>query len=656
MCSNIAVAGGAPRVRALDGLRGLVVAVVAFHFGHFAGGWLGVDAFFTLSGFLITSLLLAEIDEAGRLGLRRFWRRRVRRLQPAALVCIAVVVATAGVWAAGGTGHAVRSEALGSVFNVANWQQLWSHRPYAAGGAPSAFEHFWSLAIEEQFYVVWPVVLAALVVIARRHVRAAAMGVALAGVAISWTLLAGAGVQRGYLGTDTRMGSILAGAVLACALPIGSRSLRHARVLGWAGLVGMGTLWVFGGWPPNMPLGVILPVHALCVVAAIIGAMHAPPRVLQWRPLAGLGLVSFGVYLWHWPVIVIVTPLRLGANELTTDLVRLALIAALTAASFVLIERPIRIERVLRATRVAFPAGVTVAVVVAVLGAGATAPAPVWATATGALVVAPPPVVRAQPVAPRAAVTRARAQHLVRHPARVLIVGDSIPTSLLRGTDAMHSLQMGDGRLLETFSAAGVAYASATLTGCPVVEEAIVADGVPRAYCAIILHRMLPSAMALFRPDLVVWYSSADAYEIQLSDGSRHEPMSSPAERTALLTRIARHVDWFAARGARVVFVSPGPDRSGYDQVDIRRDSERSMLFLDDSLHAVARMRPRTVVGIVEMSDLTCAGWRTTHQCPDVMPGGGHFRPDDGEHFEHKGAVLASVWLVAHVVTLDLNR
>ena len=634
------------RTRALDGLRGLAVAaVVAFHLSRLDGGWLGVDAFFTLSGFLITSLLLAEIDTHGRLSVRRFWRRRIRRLQPASLVCITAVVATAWWWAPAGTGLALRGDALSALASVANWHLLWSHQPYAAGGQPSALEHFWSLAIEEQFYLVWPLALVAIVACARRHARVVTAVVAACGIAISWGLLARYDLQRGYLGTDTRLGSILLGALLACVLPLGtSRRIPGARTIGAVGLAGMTALWFAAGWPPHWPLIAVLPLHAVLATAAIIGATHGRWRALEWRPLVTLGLVSYAVYLWHWPVIVAVTPQRLGQNELVTDLVRLALTGALTAISWFVIEHPIRREHVLRATRYAFPAGAVVAVTVVTMTAGAVAPAPVWARATTGQIV-------------HARIQVAKVLRPAYAPRRVLVVGDSVPTSLLATTDATGiSLQVGEGHLLEQFSTAGINAISLTLTSCPVADEVIVADASPRRWCPQRLDQMLPMAVRAFKPDLVVWYSTAEAYQVQMPDGSRVDPISSPAQTLALRQRIAARVRWFAKHGARVVFVSPGPDRDGNDQVDLRRNSKLSMRYLDEQYRAVANADPRDVVGVIDMSMLTCPQWRTTGQCPDRMFGGGFFRPSDGEHFEHNGAVVAGAWLVQQVAALRLRR
>jgi len=637
------------RTDALDGLRGLAVAaVVAFHLSRLDGGWLGVDAFFTLSGFLITSLLLAEIARNGRLGVRGFWRRRIRRLQPASLVCITAVVATAPWWAPAGTGLALRGDALSALASVANWHLLWSHQPYAAGGQPSALEHFWSLAIEEQFYLVWPLALVAIAACARRHARVVTAIVAAAGIAVSWGLLAHDSLQRGYLGTDTRLGSILLGALLACVIPLGSsRRIPGARTIGVIGLAGMIAMWFAAGWPPHWPLIAVLPAHALCASAAIVGATHGRWRALEWKPLVTLGLVSYAVYLWHWPVIVILTPARLGQNELITDVVRLAITATLTAISWFFIEHPIRRERVLRATRYAFPTAAVAAVSAVALSASAVAPPPVWARATT------PSIVRA-----RVPVARLAARRLPpRAPRRVLVVGDSVPTSLLAGTDASGAdLQVGEGHLLEQFAAAGITALSATLTGCPVADELVVADGAPRTGCVKNLDRVLPTAMYLFKPDLVVWYSTADAYEVQLPDGTRVDPISSPAATLALRQRIAARVHWFARNGAHVVFVSPGPDRDGMNQTDLRQNSGLSMRYLDQQYRAVANTDPHDVVGVIEMSNLTCPDYRVNGRCSDRMQGGGYFRPSDGEHFERNGAVVAGAWLVWHVAGLRLRR
>jgi peptidoglycan/LPS O-acetylase OafA/YrhL len=643
-----------PRVHALDGLRGLAVAaVVAFHLDHhLSGGWLGVDAFFTLSGYLITSLLLTE-TASGFSGLRRFWRRRIRRLQPAAIVAIAAIVATARWWAPAGTGGAVRGDALASLFSVANWHMLWSHQPYAAGATPSAFEHFWSLAIEEQFYVLWPLVVAGIVVAMRARARTAVFIAASAGTVGSWVLLASYDVERGYLSTGSRVGSILAGAAFACVTShVGQRMIP--RAFGVLGLAGMVALWITAGWPPHAPLALILPVHTAFALLAIAGA----PALLAWRPLAGLGLVSYGVYLWHWPVIVILTPERLGRNEVATDAIRLAAIAALTAVSWMFIERPVRRERVLRATRFAFPIAAIAAACIVMLGARTIEPMPIWARATGELIQSSVPVARPPTRAPTP--VSARRVRLTRQepkrPTRVLVIGDSLPTSLLSGYDASGTeLQVGEGRLLEQFAEAGISSASATITACPVLDEAVYAHGAAQTWCAPLVARTLQRAMTVVRPDLVVWFDVADGYEIQLPNGRHEDPIASPAAAAALRQRYADRLSYFASLHAKVALVSPGPTRDGHNEEDLRNDALRSMTFLDDTLHAVAAEHRDEVVGVIEMSDLTCPQWRRTGRCPDLMLGGTHYRERDGMHYARGGSVVAGAWLVKRISALDLR-
>jgi peptidoglycan/LPS O-acetylase OafA/YrhL len=633
-------------VRALDGLRGAaVLGVVAFHLadldggdrrGLLPGGWLGVDTFFTLSGFLITSLLLAEVADRGGIDLRGFWRRRVRRLQPAALLTVTVIVATAAWWSPAGTARSVRDQAFAALGAVANWQALFAHHSYAAGSNPSAFEHFWSLAVEEQFYLVWPLVVFALARLGwgRRAVLRTAVALTLA----SWGLLAVRSLQSGYLRTDSRMGSILVGAALAAVLPLGSAA-RH-RAGGWlvgAGVVASGALWVAAGWPPTVALGLLLPVHAVVTAAILAGIVlapaSAPARALANRPLVLVGKVSYGVYLWHWPVFVLCTPDRLGAGWLWTTVVRLSLVAALTAVSWHLVEHPIRGGQLLPRTRVALPAGVAVAVVVAVLAAHSVAPAPAWATADGTLV--------ASTVAPTVTSLPPERAH------RVLVIGDSLPTSLLASGPAVASLQVGVGRFLDQLAERGMAAWSATISGCPVTEEVIVIDGKPWRTCLESQGEVYPRVMDEVRPDLVLWYSRQDAYPALRPDGSLDESAAG------LRARLAARVQWFAERGAKVAFVAPGPNRDGHDALAPRGSARQSMALLEAAEAAVARARPDAVVGVIRMAELLCAG--AADGCPDRMPDGGTYRADDGVHFAHEGALAAGAWLADRVAALDLR-
>jgi peptidoglycan/LPS O-acetylase OafA/YrhL len=630
-------------VPALDGLRGLAVAgVVAFHLGTvgdawgptLAGGWLGVDVFFTLSGFLITSLLLAEAGRSTRIDLVAFWRRRLRRLQPAAIVAIAGIVATARWWAPAGTADSTREQALAALAGLANWQSLWADRAYAAGEAPSAFEHFWSLGVEEQFYVLWPLLVAGLALLLRRRLVSTVRAVALAGIAGSWALLAVHDLQRGYLGTDSRVGSILLGAALATVLPLGApavgdRARRAAAAAGWAGAGVTAVLWAVAGWPPDLPLEVVLPVQGLATVGLLVGLTAAPAsvpaRVLAVRPLATLGRVSYGVYLWHWPVLVVLTPTRLGLGGAATTVVRLAATAVLVALSYRFVERPIRIGAALRRTRVAFPVAVAGVAAFALVGVRGVASEPAWARADGSLIRGETPVADVAPTPDG------------RAPERVLVVGDSIATSLVSGP--VDGMQPATGHLFEHLAERGIEAAGATMTGCPVLDHVFVADGEPNRSCTERIRRRLPPAMASFRPDLVVWYSRQETYPFLLEDGS-----VSSSDRE-LKRRYAERLRWFADRGARVLLVSPGPNGDGWGWNAPEGDPEL-MERLDAVLEQVAAENPDVVTGLVRMEEVLCGGAETG--CPDVGPGGGRFRVD-GVHFLGPEETVASEWLADRI-------
>ncbi|MGD9798909.1 MAG: acyltransferase family protein, partial [Acidimicrobiia bacterium] len=223
---------------ALDGLRGLAVAaVLVFHGGRLRGGYLGVDAFFVLSGFLITSLLLVEAHRNGRIGLRAFWGRRIKRLVPALVLFMLGIAAYALVVAEPGELARIRGDALATIGYVANWNAIFrQHGYWELFSQPSPLEHTWSLAIEEQFYVVWPLVVAGLVWWSARRGRDAAGSVlklslvlAAASAGLLWLLYEpGGDTGRVYLGTDTRAAAILLGAAFAAW-----RWMRGAGRAGW---------------------------------------------------------------------------------------------------------------------------------------------------------------------------------------------------------------------------------------------------------------------------------------------------------------------------------------------------------------------------------------------------------------------------------------
>jgi peptidoglycan/LPS O-acetylase OafA/YrhL len=332
---------------ALDGVRAVAIALVlVFHLGApwLPGGYLGVSVFFTLSGFLITMLLLAERDRTGRIAIRAFYVRRLRRLLPASLLCLLAI----GFLAAGGA-VVVRSDlrtgVLAAVFQVANWEHLLGHHSYAdLFLAPSPIDHFWSLAVEEQFYWLWPIAIAGLTALAARRSKRLVPAVLCGAFVLSG---AGAFVTAHTLGGDAayfaswaRFSEILAGAALAALLadrevPRRAGALAApclAAIVVLAVLTPAGRGWAYGGG---------LPLFALVSAGLLLGVStdSRVTRLLAREPLPWIGRVSYGLYLFHWPVFTIWSS--------ASVLEKLSLTVAITVASYYLVERPIRTGRVL---------------------------------------------------------------------------------------------------------------------------------------------------------------------------------------------------------------------------------------------------------------------------------------------------------------------
>lgn len=350
------------RVSALDGLRAVaVVVVVVFHAGlsWLPGGFLGVDVFFVLSGYLITTLLLEEFDRTGRIDLWAFWARRARRLLPAFLVLVVVVSAMSPMVLPATEIALVRDDALSALAYVANWRMILRGTDYfVQTAAPSPLQHAWSLAIEEQFYLLWPLVL--LLLLGCRPIRrlglvavpvTAVLGV-VGSVAAGWLLSdSGRNLNRVYFGSDTRAVSILVGVGLAGILATRRGSPRHvvSQCLGVAAAVATAVLlWLFShaeGSDARLYHGQLL-LGALAVAAVLAHAVLVPQsltaRVLSLPPLPALGRISYGVYLWHWPLVGWLTSERTGLHGASLLLLRCLATLAAAAVSYLVIERPIR--------------------------------------------------------------------------------------------------------------------------------------------------------------------------------------------------------------------------------------------------------------------------------------------------------------------------
>lgn len=356
-----ASAASPPRrhIAPLDGLRGLaVLGVLLFHADRFSGGFLGVDLFFVLSGFLITGLLLKETARDGRVDLVAFWGRRARRLFPALAVAVAGTLLL--VWAFGSPallrfGLDDTPWVLG---NLANWHFIADQVGYWDSADTRVFSHLWSIAVEEQFYLVWPPVLW-LLARGRRPRGPRAVGVrvavvAAAGAAASLALMIAftgpVDTTRVYEGTDTRAFSLLLGALMATGPASRLVARLGARAASWAALVlacGMATYWLLadGQNSPSLFRGGLF-LHALAA-ALLIGCLaHTPDspvgRVVGSTPLRWFGAISYSLYLWHWPVYVLLSEERLGRAGWDRTAIVVAVSVAAATLSKYLVEDPVR--------------------------------------------------------------------------------------------------------------------------------------------------------------------------------------------------------------------------------------------------------------------------------------------------------------------------
>jgi peptidoglycan/LPS O-acetylase OafA/YrhL len=442
------------RLGALDGVRALaVLAVLANHAGvpFLPGGFIGVDVFFVLSGFLITSLLYEELTATGRIDLGAFWTRRARRLVPAALVMIVAVLAARPLFVPDSVA-ALRGDAIAAALWSANWRWVLQGTDYFAQGiVPSPLQHTWSLAVEEQFYLLWPLLLLACGAVKRRRLLALSVAGAAAS-AIATSVLAGlASPGRVYFGTDTRAQELLVGAAVAALLAPTWRSRRNpvpggrspqpaARaplplLLSACGLAALtGIAMTADGAPGEFRHGLML-LTALAAAALLAGVVldagQAVARLLSTRPLVAIGRISYSLYLWHWPVYFVLDGERTGLHGYVLAALRIAVSAALAGFSFVLIERPAQRVRVPpRRLLPAAAAGVAAVLVVAASTAPAGGPqVPVLrSSALGLHAPVAKPAPRSLAVTPPAVppLTAAR-----RGPLNVAVFGDSIAFTLL---------------------------------------------------------------------------------------------------------------------------------------------------------------------------------------------------------------------------------
>jgi peptidoglycan/LPS O-acetylase OafA/YrhL len=619
-------------VAALDGLRAIAVAaVVVYHFAPsvLPAGFLGVDVFFVVSGFLIARLVTREIERSGTVSLANFWARRARRLLPALATVTVVVLIAVAISFSSAELHDVRAQALGTLFYCANWVLIFQKSNYFASlGRPSPFLHMWTLAVEEQFYVVLPLVLfAARRTVVRHPVRVATIALVGAVASTVWmgVLVSPTGdPSRGYLGSDSHAMGLLVGVALGVLAGVGppweaftawmrtnATARRAAPILAAASLVAiLVTMRVTRDRTLALYRGGFLVFALLCgvIVAVVVTAPAAPvARLLRAPWLVAIGLRSYSLYLWHWPVRVFVTP-RPGLDGFGLFTVRLVISLVLAEASFRLVERPFRIGKVARraGSRPAIAYFTALTLVAAVLVTTVAAPQPLPPSSLSQL---KDPGVKIAPTT-----------------LRVDIFGDSTGLVFgLGGASKARELRLSIGGDAEI--------------GCSIVGTDHVSDGrvlENPAYCTGWQTRWQASMRKDPTARLVLMTGAWETLDQKFGAGVIRFGTSA---WTDLITSTLRAALGILTADGRTVYLFDVPCYGAGDANDPipERSDPRRIAALNEIFTNVARSTPK--VRIVDWRTLVCPGG---HRAENV--GGVHLWLPDDQHLSYPGAVVVWKW------------
>ncbi len=678
------------RFAPLDGMRAFaVLAVILFHaYTPWAiGGYYGVDVFFVLSGYLITGLLVSEWRRREAISLGHFWARRARRLLPALLVMLAVVLLIANVWPSVLGSPGLLWDSVATLFYSSNWRFMAEHANYfTAATNPSPLLHTWTLAIEEQFYLVWPIVVLGVLTVFRRRDhgggdvaartarrrsgrRAHMVLLAIATIgALASALLMGAltpfgspDVNRTYYGSDTRAQAILIGAALAlgCALwapvirPMSRRALAAVGVLGAVVVVGMWrTVPQTSDFAFHGGFAVVSLAAAGVILCVTQMPRHPMARIIGVAPLSYLGRISYGMYLWYWPVLLVITPERFALSPLGLLALRIGVIVVLAALSFRLIESPIR-SGAWRGWRtwVALPSAASLVAVLALalpastLGStpdalGVAAPVrgqqPVTLRAESPALVQPPVAMRVVPPPPG----QPRSGFGLP-PVRILMVGDSMAGTLAVGLSTVagrYGAQIMNMGVPGCYLSSGQQFQELWYTVTP---SAPCQPGDPNA-----LLRQMRDWVDEYDPDVVVYLARSDTYDTEV-DGTWEHLGQAPFDNY-VLSRYRAALPVLSSKGARVVLLSPPVSNPGDNGGGLPwPESDPARVVVDGRLIDRAAQSDPKVASVINLDALVSPGNQFS-----LVVHGVTMRCTDGVHLSVTGGEWLAPRLLPKLVSL----
>lgn len=655
----------------LDGVRAFaVVAVMMYHGGisFMTGGFMGVDVFFVLSGFLITSLLVGEFRESLTIKLGAFWARRARRLLPALFLMLLFVAFFASVIVPKGTYGALRLDALSTLLYVSNWHFILVNSNYFnETAAASPLLHTWSLAVEEQFYLVWPLVVLGVLHFTKslRALFALCCAAAVGSALWMYVLFDGAAsTNRVYLGTDTRSQCLFIGCALAVGLvlmtqhshaegrlrrgelwrPAGRRGRWLCASAGVAGAVGAGVIWVRTNQTTPFPYRGGFFLIGIATAAVILSAVGAPrsvvPRFLALPPVRYVGQISYGLYIWHWPLFIWIDHARTGLSGAALFGARVLVTFAVSVASFHLVERPIRSGTFLRRWRawVAVPTGA--AVVVAALAAATTGTSAVASTTL--------------PGGPTN--TRTTAPSNAGPPVHVLLFGDSIALTLGIGLSdpplrAKYDFVLSNKGILGCGVVDGPAY---ELMGVR-YQTTAACDGSPPAPGASPQDQPWPSqwlsALNQLHPNVAVllagrWEVVNREYRGQWTN------ILDPSFAAYVKAQLAYASNLVTSTGAHMVFLTaPCTDEGEQpDGAPWPEDDPARLAVYNKLVREVAAQHPKTD-SVVDLNKAACPKGIYTNTVDGV-----EIRLADGVHFTIVGGELLASALMPPIVAAGRSQ